>query len=126
MRKRRDDDEFSIIKALYANENSSVNRSRIHTSILTGDLYVREVLEGHELRCKRDFRMEKHIFRNLVECLRDKSHLRDTDFVSAEEQVAIFLYAVSKNASNRILQGDRKSTRLNSSHSGESRMPSSA
>ena len=79
MRKRRDDDEFAIIKALYANENSSINRSRIHTSILTGDLYVREVLEGHELRCKRDFRMEKHIFRNLVECLREKCHLRDTD-----------------------------------------------
>ena len=31
-----------------------------------------------------------------------------------------------KISKNRILMGDRKSTRLNSSHSGESRMPSSA
>jgi hypothetical protein len=105
MRKRREDDELAIIESLYASEKSSANRKRIHTSILTGDLYVKEVLEGHELRCKRDFRMEKHIFHNLVECLRDRCCLRDTDFVSVKEQVAIFLYTVSKNASNRILQG---------------------
>jgi hypothetical protein len=105
MRKQRDDDELAIIEALYASEKSSVNRTRIHTSILTGDLYVKEVLEGHELRCKQDFWMEKHIFHSLVECLRDRCRLRDTDYVSVEEQVAIFLYAVSKNASNRTLQG---------------------
>jgi hypothetical protein len=56
--------------------------------------------------------MEKHIFHNLVECLRERCLLRDTDFVSIEEQVAIFLYAVSKNASNRTLQGQFQ-------HSGE-------
>ena len=111
-RKRREDDELAIIETLYASDRSSVNRTRIHTSILTGDLYVKEVLEGHELRCKRDFRMEKHIFHKLVECLRDKCHLKDTDFVSVEEQLAIFLYAVSKNASNRTLQGQFQ-------HSGE-------
>ena len=69
MRKRRDDDELTIIEALYGNEKSSVNRTPIHTSILTDHMYVREVLEGHELRCKRDFRMEKHIFHNLVKCI---------------------------------------------------------
>jgi hypothetical protein len=36
MRKRREDDEFSIIEALYASEKSSVNRTRIPTSILMG------------------------------------------------------------------------------------------
>jgi hypothetical protein len=112
MRKHREDDELAIIEALYAREEISANRTRIHTSILTGDMYVKEVLEGHELRCKRDFRMEKHIFHNLVECLRERCLLRDTDFVSIEEQVAIFLYAVSKNASNRTLQGQFQ-------HSGE-------
>ncbi|KAM0903096.1 hypothetical protein ACQ4PT_018891 [Festuca glaucescens] len=112
MRKHREDDELAIIEALYAREESSANRTRIHTSILTGDMYVKEVLEGHELRCKRDFQMEKHIFHNLVECLRERCLLRDTDFVSMEEQVAIFLYAVSMNASNRTLQGQFQ-------HSGE-------
>ncbi|XP_051212617.1 uncharacterized protein [Lolium perenne] len=112
MCKHREDDELAIIEALYAREEISANRTRIHTSILTGDMYVKEVLEGHELRCKRDFRMEKHIFHNLVECLRERCLLRDTDFVSIEEQVAIFLYAVSKNASNRTLQGQFQ-------HSGE-------
>ncbi|XBH68585.1 hypothetical protein VPH35_096699 [Triticum aestivum] len=112
MRKRREDDELAIIEALYANDRSSANHTHIHTSILTGDRYVREVLEGHELRCKRDFRMERYIFRNLVQCLRERCHLRDTNFVSVEEQVGIFLYAVSKNATNRTLQGQFQ-------HSGE-------
>ena len=112
MCKRREDDELAIIEALYANDRSSANHTRIHTSILTGDRYVREVLEGHELRCKRDFRMEQYIFRNLVQCLRERCHLRDTNFVSVEEQVGIFLYAVSKNATNHTLQGQFQ-------HSGE-------
>jgi hypothetical protein len=38
IRKRRDDDELAIIESLYASEESSVNRTRIHTSVLTGDL----------------------------------------------------------------------------------------
>ena len=63
--------------------------------------YVSEVLKGHELGCKREFRMEKEIFYRLVDLLRDKNLLQDTRGVAVEEQVAIFMYAISKNASNR-------------------------
>ena len=38
MRKRREDDEMAIIEALYGSEKNSVNGTRIHTSILTGDM----------------------------------------------------------------------------------------
>jgi len=45
--------------------------------------------------------MEKAIFCRLVDLLRDKNLLQDTRGVVVEEQVAIFMYAISKNASNR-------------------------
>ena len=48
--------------------------------------------------------MEKAIFCRLVDLLRDKNLLQDTRGVVVEEQVAIFMYAISKNASNRDLQ----------------------
>ena len=57
-RKHRKDDELAIIEALYRGERGPSNRQHIHTSIFTGHKYVREVLEGHELKCKRDFRIE--------------------------------------------------------------------
>ena len=44
----------------------------IHYSILTGMMYVNEVLDGHECRCKREFRMETFVFRAFVKLLRDK------------------------------------------------------
>ena len=38
----------------------------------------------------------------------------------------LFYTEVVKNKMSKLPNGDRKSTRLNSSHSGEARMPSSA
>ncbi|OAY64695.1 hypothetical protein ACMD2_22136 [Ananas comosus] len=67
-------------------------------------MYVQEVLEGHDERCKREFRMETHVFKALVKCLKDKGLILDTKYVSAEEQVAMFLFTLSKNASNRSVQ----------------------
>jgi hypothetical protein len=89
-RKQREDDEFSFLDALYTDDSNSSKPARIHTSILTGKVYVSEVVEGHELRCKRDWQMKKFIFQRLVRCLRDRSLLKDTINVSVEEQVAMF------------------------------------
>ena len=50
--------------------------------------------------------MEVHVFHALVQKLRDKQLLADTRAVSVEEQVAIFLYALAKNASNETLQDE--------------------
>ena len=49
--------------------------------------------------------MEKYVFHNLVKCFRERQLLQDERLVSVEEQVAIFLYTLSANASNRTLQG---------------------
>ncbi|OAY72582.1 hypothetical protein ACMD2_10098 [Ananas comosus] len=52
-------------------------------------MYVQEVLEGHEERCKREFRMETHVFKALVKCLKDKRLISDTKYVSVEEQISL-------------------------------------
>ena len=104
MRRRQREDEELALSIGYSLDSSSSDRVRIHDSSLTGEQYVSEVLNGHELACKREFRMEKSIFHKLVECLREKVLLQDTRGVAVEEQVAIFIYAISKNASNRGLQ----------------------
>ena len=44
----------------------------------------------------------------------------------SQEWVLLYFNEVSLNVAYRDWETDRKSTRLNSSHSGESRMPSSA
>jgi hypothetical protein len=47
--------------------------------------------------------MEVSVFQALVNKLREKQLLADSR-VSVEEKVAIFLYALAKNASNETLQ----------------------
>ena len=94
--KQRDDDEFALITGYNLGSDSSSERTPIHDSILSGEEYVLEVLKGHEFGCKREFRMEKAIFCRLVDLLRDKNLLQDTRGVVVEEQVAIFMYAISK------------------------------
>ena len=84
-------------------ERNIMEPTPCHTSILTGMMYVNEVLDGHECRCKREFRMETFVFRAFVKLLRDKELLQDGQML-IEEQVAMFLYTLAKNASNRTVQ----------------------
>jgi hypothetical protein len=48
--------------------------------------------------------MEKEIFLQLVEVLRDNNLLVNSREVSVEEQLAMFLFWLSTNASNRTVQ----------------------
>ena len=53
----------------------------------------------------------------------------DTVWLSQEQMGELFQRdksMISRHIRNIFTEGDRKSTRLNSSHSGQSRMPSSA
>jgi hypothetical protein len=95
------EDEFMLFVLPTMKENDKIP---MHTSRLPGGLYVNEILTGHESLCKRQFRMEADIFRALISKLREKKLLADSREVSLEEKVAIFLYAVPKNASNQTLQ----------------------
>ena len=100
---------FFVLPTLQeASSSQSSQRQAIHTSVWNGAIFIDETLNGHEVVCRRRFHMEREI---LVRRLREKG-LVDSRYVSVEEQLAIFLYAVSKNASNRVLQDQFQ-------HSGE-------
>jgi hypothetical protein len=48
--------------------------------------------------------MEPEIFRAIANYLRREGLLQDTSNMSIEEHLAIFMYMISQNASNAILQ----------------------
>jgi hypothetical protein len=75
-----------------------------HTSILSGQQWVDELREGHPGRFKNEMGMSKHVFNNLLELLKEGGGLNDTRYVSAEEQLAIFLHFAHRALSNRGLQ----------------------
>ena len=75
-----------------------------HTSILRGQQWVDELREGHPGRFKNKMGMSKHVFDRLLEVLQEDGELNDTRYVSAQEQLAIFLHFAHQALSNRGLQ----------------------
>ncbi|OBZ67575.1 hypothetical protein A0H81_12402, partial [Grifola frondosa] len=67
------------------------DRVPYHTSILTGEAWILELLLGHPERIRSELGMYRPVFEALVLKLRDLGH-RDSRHVKLEEQVAIFLY----------------------------------
>jgi hypothetical protein len=62
-----------------------------HTSALSGEGWLLELLTGHPERIRNELGMYAETFSYLVSHLRDYGHV-DSRFVSLEEQLAIFLY----------------------------------
>lgn|ERR1700761_4579210 len=75
-----------------------------HTSILSGQLWVNELLGGHDGRFHNELGMNKFVFLRLVTTLETATGLQGTRHVSAAEQLAIFLHYVRRGLSNRALQ----------------------
>lgn len=63
-----------------------------HTSKLSGAEWVQELIEGHPDRIWTELGVRLHVFLALVHELRTFHGFRDEKVVSANEQVAIFLY----------------------------------
>ena len=63
-----------------------------HTSILTGDAWVVELLTGHPERIRCELGIHRHVFLELIFVLHELGH-SNSKYVSLEEQLAIFLYA---------------------------------
>ena len=80
------------------------NKIPMHTSILTGQMWVDELLGGHDRRFYNGYGMEKHVFLRLIRILREKGGLHHTKHVDLEEQLAIFLHMVVTGCSNRKAQ----------------------
>ena len=67
-------------------------REPYHTSILTGEGWVMELLAGHPERIRCELGMRQHVFAELISELRQMGYT-NSKYVSLEEQLAIFLYA---------------------------------
>jgi hypothetical protein len=68
------------------------NKTPYHISILTGEGWVLELLNGHPKRIHTELGVRRHVFRRLVSALQDAGIMR-SKHVSLEEKLAIFLYA---------------------------------
>jgi hypothetical protein len=77
----------SILHSIYSHESEPY-----HTSILTGEGWVLELLTGHPERIHCELGVHRHVFAKLISELREFGH-SNSRFVSLEEQLAIFLYA---------------------------------
>ena len=75
-----------------------------HNSKLSGEQWVQELLLGHEDRIYNELGMHKAVFIQLLKTLKRDANVQSTRYVSAEEQLAIFLHYVHRGLSNRALQ----------------------
>jgi hypothetical protein len=73
----------------YANQNFI--KEPYHTSALTGEGWVLELLSGHPERIRCELAVHHHVFYKLIETLKDMGYTR-SKHVSLEEKLAIFLY----------------------------------
>jgi hypothetical protein len=62
-----------------------------HTSLLSGEGWIQELMSGHPNRIRTELRMHAHVFQNLVTVLRTCG-LVPSGRLSCEEQITIFLY----------------------------------
>jgi hypothetical protein len=76
----------------------------MRTSILSGQMWFNELMAGHPERFHEQFGMTKHTFRRLSHELQLDSGLVDRRYVTADEQLATFLYAARTGSSTRVLQ----------------------
>ena len=75
---------IQVICALYV-------KQPYHTSILSGEGWVQELLNGHPKRIQCGLGVTKEVFHQLIYELQTMGHTR-SKYVSLEEQLAIFLY----------------------------------
>jgi hypothetical protein len=69
----------------------ATSREPYHTSRLSGEDWVIELLQGHPRRIYHELGVNKGVFRSLLAWLRTHGH-KDSRHVSLHEQLAIFLY----------------------------------
>ncbi|XP_047042767.1 uncharacterized protein LOC124646734 [Lolium rigidum] len=104
LQEEEDDDELFLVllPALYSSLYEE--KRPVHTSSLSGAQLVKEILEGHESWSKVEFRMEPEIFRAVSDYLKRERLLEGTTRVDVDEQLGMFMYMISHNATNQDLQ----------------------
>lgn len=81
----------TVVFAASVYAGSFYDKTPYHTSSLTGEMWVAELMSGHPERIKAELGMRLHVFLALVEAL-SAVGLRASRHISLEQHVAIFLY----------------------------------
>jgi hypothetical protein len=95
---------YTMIKCMDILYASCFDKTPLHTSRLTGDQWVQELIDGHEERFYNEMGMRDIVFHQLLELLEREGGLHDTRYVTAREQLAIFLHYAPRGLSNHALQ----------------------
>ena len=90
--------------ALVAEYALHFDKEAQHTSRLSGEHWVQELLDSHEDRIYNELGMHKNVFNRLLAVLGQDAGLHGMRHVSAKEQLAIFLHYMHRGLSNRTLQ----------------------
>lgn len=77
-----------------------------HTSALSGEAWVLELITGHPDRIRHNLGVSLDIFDDLLRVLRAGGFVPSRNGVSVEEQLAIFLYTCVTGLSTRLI-GER-------------------
>ncbi|XP_059638572.1 protein ALP1-like [Cornus florida] len=73
-----EDNESVLIFAALLEDQNFYQKRRCRDSILQGETYVMEILNGHRERCYENFRMYPEVFRILCSTLKDGTHIPAT------------------------------------------------
>jgi hypothetical protein len=99
-----DDESLDATAVVEAYIQRYINRRPCRTSLLGGNEWVLEILSGHPMRCFQNFRVAPDVFMRIVEIVRSRVSQSCRSLVSIEERLAMFLFIVGQNASNRNTQ----------------------
>ena len=83
-----------MLNCFVAKKSSVISRVPYRTSLLTGKMYMLEILNGHPDVCYSNFRTQKHVFMNFCDTMKQKQLLKDGKKVSVEDDNAMFLMIV--------------------------------
>lgn len=72
-----------------------------HTSALTGQAWVLELMTGHPDRIRHNLGVSLEVFEELLEVLQANGFVQSRNGVTVEEQLAIFLYMCVTGLSTR-------------------------
>ena len=82
---------------------SYLTKQPCRNSKLTAHDYVLEILNRNNSRCYEQLRMDKYIFLSLCNVSQEKWLLKNSRYITNEEQVTMFLYGISHNERHCII-----------------------
>ncbi|KAK5770352.1 hypothetical protein PVK06_046502 [Gossypium arboreum] len=93
------EEEKQVLSNVLLHHETYFTKQPCMDSNYTGQMWVDEVLNGHDGRCMNSFRMPKNIFHNLLHDLQTNYGLKHGN-VSAMEELALSLYILGNRESN--------------------------